>query len=515
MEFGIFSLIPPLLAIILAVTLKQTVLALFIGGWVGVTMLSGFNPIAGLLAYFGDYVIPSMASDFNANLILFVLFIGAFMGILRRSGATHGLEQLATRKIKSRKGAMFIAWLSCFAFIFTEPPIIIGYIMRPITDKFNISRVKLAYITDSMGAPLATVSPFAPHTSFVASLIAAEIAAIGVAGTGWSMLVASFPFLLYSWLSMGVSLFIVLTEMDFGPMYDAEKRAIEEGKVYGDDDVLMTQELKDYELEEGQEIPASHFFIPLITLIAIVFVYIFVTGNIVENGFIGAFGNTNVVMAITIGVFAALIVASIIALGSKRVNLAELMESFIQGMGANIMIPVILVLAWSIGSIISDLGLPAYLTGFISDANLSGAVPAFSFLVGCVVAFASGSSWGVYSIMLPLAIPIAHATGISIPLAIGASVSGGLFGDHCSPISDTTIMASSSAACDHIQHVNTQLPYCLTIAVSLFIGYLVAGVTAQPVLAIVIGVVLTFAAFIIVHRSKKKKGDILNEKNIA
>lgn len=506
MDFGIWSLLPPLITIVLAIVTRQTIFSLLVGCFVGAVMLSGGNPILGAISMINDYMIPSMASDFNANLLLFVALIGGFMGVLRTSGASKGLENLAVEKIKSRKGALTLTWASCFAFIFTEPSVIVGYIMRPITDRFKIPRVKLAYITDAMGAPVATVSPLAPHTSFIVSLLVAEIAALGLGFEGWELFFKSIPYVLYSWLAILVTLMVIRTGVDFGPMLDAEKRALETGEVIGPEDrpMIVSQPISD-NMPEDANVPAYQFFIPLITLIGTVFAYILWSGDVVSNGFLGAFMNTHVLRAISYGVFAATVVAIIIPIIRRTSTLDELMDGWLAGASGQFIVFAILVLAWSIGGVIGNLGLAGYLAGIVGKANAQAIIPAVIFLVGCLVAFATGSSWGVYSIMIPIAVPIAVATDISLPLIIGASISGGLFGDHCSPISDTTIMSSAGAACDHIEHVRTQIPYALTIAISIFIGYLVAGLSGLSWLSIVISFVLTPIVFIVFNRASLRK----------
>lgn len=503
---GILSLLPPIVTIVLAVITKDTIISLLIGALLGATILSGWNPLVGTVKLFQDYIVPSIGN--NTGLFLFVALIGGFMGVLRISGSLKGLEKFSENHIHSRKSALTLTWASCFAFLFTEPPVIVGYIMRPITDRFRVSRVKLAYVTDAMGAPLASVSPLAPHTSFIASLIATQIAALGIAGTGWGIYIKAMPFVAYSWISIILAFLVVRVGLDYGPMYAAEKRAVETGETLGENDVPMVSESGDYGISDDIKGRPYFFFVPLLVLFVTILVYIFWSGKIFSNGFIGAFAKSDVVLAITLGVTAATLTSAIIGGANKNAGYKDIVGAWVKGISGQVLILIILVLAWSIGSIIVKLGIQSYISGIVSGSAIVKMVPALAFLAGCIVSFASGSSWGVFSIMIPIVVPIANATGISLPLCIGAAVSGGLFGDHCSPISDTTIMSSSGAASDHIEHVKTQLPYALTIAVSLLVGYIAAGITGIDWLSLIIGLAGTIVIYLVCGNYYRRKGGV-------
>lgn len=236
MNYGIISLLPPLIAIFMALKTKQTLLSLFVGVWVGATIINGWNPLVGFAKSFTDFVIPSMADPWNAGMLVLVSLAGGFMYILRASGASRAFAQSATRKIKNRKQAQLVTWCSAFAFSYTEPCLILGTIMRPITERMKISRAKLAYILDSMGCSLSSFSPICSYGPFITSLIAAQLVALGVGDNPWIVYFQMFPYNLYALFNMLTVLVVILTGLDVGHMYFAEKRAIETGELLAKED---------------------------------------------------------------------------------------------------------------------------------------------------------------------------------------------------------------------------------------------------------------------------------------
>lgn len=484
MEYGIISLLPPAIAIAFALKTKQTILSLFVGVWVGATILYNWNPVVGFVKTISDFIIPAIGDEWNAGLLLLVSLAGGFVHILKISGAAEAFAQIVTKKINTKKKAQTMTWASAFLFSYTEPVLILGTIMRPITDKLKVARVKLAYIIDSMGSPLASFSPISSYGPFIVGLIATQLTALGLSDNPWSLYLSMFPYNLYGMFAMLTVLFVIQTRFDIGSMYTAEKRADETGEVLGEDDRPLVQD-ESITLPEDYQMTLKNFLVPMITLIGTIFAVIFWSGDVVKNGLQGAFLNANIVLALCTGFIAGSAGAIFIAVTTKLKTFTVAFNEWTKGIMQLMIVPMILVMAWSIGSVTTQMEVGAYLTNVIDSFLPSVFVPALIFVIGSAIAFATGSSWGVWSIMMPIALPMAHGLELSLPIVIGAVISGGLFGDHCSPISDTTIMSSTGAACDHIEHVRTQLPYAFIVGVGTIAGFLLGGLTGNVSLSLI------------------------------
>lgn len=476
MEYGIICLLPPIIAIVLALKTKQTLPSLFIAVWVGATIIKGWNPIAGFTAIISEYMIPSIASEYNAGLLVLVTMAGGFAYMLKITGAAEAFAKLVTKSINTQKKGQVITALSAFIFCYTEPCLILGTIMRPITDRVRVSRAKLSYMLDSLGCNLASFSPISSYGPFISGLIATELAAAGLKGNEWGLYIKMFPFNMYSLFAMIVVFLVAIFGLNIGPMYEEEKRCAETGEPLPEGLTPLVPE-KDVELPEDYNLRLINFLLPMLGLFITIFATIFITGDIGANGLRGAFVNASITLAITMGFMVGSIVAGIVGVATGLFNVNAGFNGFIQGMTNLISVPFILIMAWSMGSVTSTMGVGTYLAGIVEAHLTAGLVPAIVFAFGALISFATGSSWGVWSIMMPIAFPMAVAFNIPLPYVIGAVISGGLFGDQCSPISDTTVLSSTGASCNHILHVSTQLPYGLTIGVSAFISYLFGGLT--------------------------------------
>lgn len=503
-DYGILSLIPPIITIVLALKTKQTLLSLFIGVWMGSTIINGYNPLVGFAKVVGDYMIPAIGNPYNASLLVLVTIAGGFVHMLRKTGAAEAFAKVATKKIDTARKGQVVTWVSAFLFSYTEPCLILGTIMRPVTDAVRVSRAKLAYILDSMGCNLASFSPISSYGPFITGLIATQLAAASISANEWGIYVRMFPFNLYGIFAMLTVLIIAITGLDLGPMYEEEKRARETGKLLPDGVQPIISEAK-VNFPEDYNLTIKNFIIPMATLFISIFATIFWTGDIASNGFRGAFINADITLAICMGFMGGGIAAALVGIFTGLFNFTEAFNGFVEGMEALIMVPFILVLAWSMGGITGDMGVGDFLTEVVQNYLVGGLVPALIFLFGALISFATGSSWGVWAIMMPIAVPMAIAFDIPIPYIVGAVVGGGLFGDQCSPISDTTIMSSTGAACDHILHISTQLVYGITVGASAFIGYLFGGLTGQYLLSILVTAVILVVLLVVFNRISKRK----------
>lgn len=502
MEYGFLSLLPPLLAIIIAIITKQTVVALFLGVWFGATVMNEWNPVSGFTYTVNEIMVPSIADPWNASLILLVVFTGGFINVLRTTGAGQAFGEFATRKVNTRQKGQNFVWGSAFLFSYTEPVLILGTVTRPITDKLKISRVKLAYIVDSMGSPVASMSPISVYAPFITGLIATQLAALSVSENPWSLFIQMIPFHLYGIFAIVGVLLVINMKIDIGPMYKAEQRAINTGKLYGEHDKLMINDTGD---GESVEADIFSFLIPLALLFAGIFGVIFWTGDISANGLRGAFLNADIIFAITTGFFLGSVGGILYAKLRYRQPLEELLNGYVDGVMQVMIVPVILVMAWSIGTVATEMGLGDVISHYVGSYLPAFLVPVIIFILGGLIAFASGSSWGVFSIMIPIAIPMGIALDIELPLVIGAAISGGVFGDHCSPISDTSIMSSTGSAADHMEHIRTQLPYSIIIALSACSGFLMNGITQNSIAGIITTAVVLVAILLFVNNRMKRR----------
>ena len=491
--YGVLCLIPPIVAIGLALWTKQTIFSLFIAVWLGSTMMNGFNPLVGFVKIISDYVIPSLSG--NASLIVLVTLSGGMIAMLRTTGAAEAFATKVTKVINTAKKGQVVTCLSAFIFSYTEPCLMLGTIMRPVTDMVRISRAKLAYILDSMGCNLAALSPISSYGPFITGLIAAELLAAGIEGSEWGIWLNMLPFNLYGVFAMITVLIVAAFGLNFGPMYKEEKRARETGKLLGDGIQPLVPEVKN-ELPQGYKLTMWNFIIPILFLFGSLFATIFWSGDLVNNGLVECFRNANITLAICIAFMGGAVGAGIMGVSTKLFSVTKAFDTFVNGMAELISVPFILVCAWSLGS-------SEFLIHIVENYLTPGLVPALVFLFGALISFSTGSSWGVWSIMMPIAFPMAVAFDISIPFVVGAVIGGGLFGDQCSPISDTTVLSSTGASCNHVVHVMTQLPYGITVGISAFLGFLFGGLTGQYILSIVVtAVILVVVLFALTQLTK-------------
>ena len=506
--YGTFwALVPPVIAITLALITKEAYSSLFIGVTVGALFSQGFSPIGALNMIVNDGLVAAIKD--NAGIFLFLVLLGIIVALVNAAGGSAAFGRWASKNIKTKVGASLATFLLGILIFIDDyfNCLTVGTVMRPVTDKTHISRVKLAYITDAMGAPLVSMSPISDNGVYLVGLLAAEIAALNLTGVGaYDLYFGMFQFNLYGVFSVITVLLVILFGLDVGPMYKAEKLAIETGKTYSDTDNLIATP-PETDFAEDCKLSMANFLAPMITLILTIFAVVFYTGQIWVNGFIGCFGHANIQMAIAMCFLTGSIAAGIVGIKSKLITLGGAIDKWTKGAASMMQVIMILVCAWSISGLTKSMNIGQFLTGVVQDSIPAALIPAILFLIGVVVSFATGSSWGVWALGMPIALPMANAMGIPLTLAIGAVVSGGLFGDHCSPISDTTIQSSTSACCDHLQHVKTQLPYALTVGISSLIGFLFAGLVA-PVLALPVTLVCIIAALLVMKNISRKQAAV-------
>ncbi|PJA97480.1 MAG: sodium:solute symporter [Ignavibacteriales bacterium CG_4_9_14_3_um_filter_34_10] len=489
-NFGFWSLLPPIFAIGLAIKTKQVFVSLLFGIWFGWIILSGGNLINGTTATV-QALVDVFKDAGNTRTIMFSSLVGALIAFIQHSGGVEGfvnkvyifLEKLEARKFgNSRVIVQLIAWVTG-VMIFVESSInalTVGSVFRPIFDKLQIPREKLAFIADSVSAPTCILIPLNAWGAYIMGLIAAQ----GFANP-FDVLVHAFPFNFYPMFAMAVVLFIILSQKDFGPMKKAEERARKTGKVIRDGAVpLISAEVVSMEKKEGVKAKSRNMLIPIFVMVAMMPLMLIYTGwNQVENieslpYYLRIFeaigkgsGSTSVLYSVLTSIF-----VSAFLYGSQKIfTFKETIDLIFKGISGLIPLALLMMLAFAIGNVCKALGTGIY-TAELSKAWLSpNFVPVIIFLVACFIAFATGTSWGTFAIMIPIAVPMAQTLDANVYITIAAALGGGVFGDHCSPISDTTIIASMASASDHIDHVKTQLPYAITAGLITTLIYLVIG----------------------------------------
>lgn len=489
MNYGFLSLLPPIVAVVLAIASKNVILSLFCGGLTGALIFCAGNPFAAVKSMIGDYFFIQLTDSYNAGVIVLIVFIGGFIKLVEKSGGAQAFSKSVYKIVNTKLKAQLCAWLGGILIFFSDlgTPLLVGPVFRPLFDKLKISRQKLAWILDSTSSPVAILIPFIGWGVYIMGLIQAEFDNLGVPDSDYTTFVQAIPFQLYAILAILLIPLVAFTRKDFSLMKQAEERAALQE--------TATEDAAAETVPDGKYSIRNARPIMVILPIIVVFATLFIT--LAPQGFpFQKVGGNDFRVALTMGYFFGAVVLMALILLFKVMDFKQMFKIYIDGMKSMTDVAITLILAWSLGSMISGLGTANFIVESMQSIRFSPVlVPAFIFLFGAFVSFATGSSWGTFAIMMPLAIPMAHAFEIPFALAVGAVLSGGLFGDHCSPISDTTILSSTGAECDLVEHVKTQLPYALVNGTISFVCYLVAGATRSPLtvlLAVAIQLVVIF-----------------------
>ena len=523
-DVGWLSILPALLAIAAALVFRQVIVALFLGVWLGAWIVTG-DPLwgwaTGLFATIQTYILDALADDDHAAIILFSMMIGGTVGLIQKNGGTAAIVDTVTGWARTAGRGQLATALLGVAVFFDDyaNTLIVGGTMRPITDRLRVSREKLAYLVDSTAAPIASLA-------FVTTWIGYEVGLIGDAvdklpgydEAAYSVFLGSIPYSFYPLLALFFVFTVVLTKRDFGPMLAAERRARRSGQLFRPGSSAEAAEAESELLEPPSGAPKRlvNALLPIAVLVVGVLVGLWITGRaaVLENGdpltLKNVIGEANSYAAMMWASLASVVVAVVLSVGQRILTLEQAMEAWFAGMRSMLLAIVILVLAWALSNVNDALGTSAWLIDQLSGSLAPGVVPALVFLLAAATAFATGSSWGTMGILMPLVIPLAwgvlaadglHTSGEYTHIiysTVSAVLAGSVWGDHCSPISDTTILSSLASQCDHIDHVRTQLPYALTVGlVALVLGTLPTGFNAPwwlmlPICAAVLWAVVRF-----------------------
>ncbi|GAA0178752.1 Na+/H+ antiporter NhaC family protein [Clostridium sediminicola] len=473
MEFGLVSLLPPILAIILAIVTKQVFLSLFAGIFLGEILLHGWALFPALNASLGR-IIDVFAEGWVTKTVLFSLLVGGVITLVQASGGVDGFVDYLTEKtklVKNEKAAQLLAFIIGIV-VFIESSITIltsGTVARPLTDKYKVSREKLAYIIDSTSAPICSLIPLNAWGATLMGLIAVQVSNGVIEGNPTTLLIKSIPFNFYSIIAVLAVAYYIFTGKDWGPMKTAEERVKTTGKLMKEGAVpVVDVEATQIPTKDGVQPKASNMILPIAVLIACMPIFLLITG---EGNLLNGSGSTSVFWSVLV----SLTFSAIYYRAQNIMKLEEFMGYVYKGIGSMIPVVTILIFSIAIGNVVSDVGTGSFMASLVEGRINGGYGPAIIFVMGCLIAFSTGTSWGTFALMMPIAIQMAVAMDANVLVSIGAVISGAIMGDHCSPISDTTIISSMAAATDHIEHVKTQIPYALANSVVTLVLFLIAG----------------------------------------
>ena len=461
-----YSVLPPLLAIALAIWSKQVVLSLFAGIWMGHTLLSQFNPLAGLVAGL-DGMINVFTNPGDARVLVFTLLVGSLIATIEHTGGVRGFVRYleARRWVHNGFRAQILAWAVGLV-IFVESSItllVAGSVSRPLFDRYRVSREKLAYLIDATSAPVCVMIPLNAWGAFIISIVAST----GVENP-MQVFIAAVPLNLYAISAILLAGVVIWKNINIGPMKKAEART-QGGEVLWPGSVPLIDVSAEHDVADEKDPPSAWLMVlPIVAMVLMMPVSLYVTGdgNIIEGS-----GSVAVLWSVCF----AIVVAWTMTLARGGSSVSELIHVFMKGAGDLLPIAIILLLALALGDVAKTLGTGVYVANVVSGNIPPVLLAPLVFLVSAFIAFSVGSSWGTFAIMIPIAVPVAMTLGTPVPLLLGAAISGAIFGDHASPISDTTVLASMASASDHIEHVRTQLPYALIAAAIAAVGFLLIG----------------------------------------
>ena len=504
-RFGLFTLIPPIVAIVLAFITKNVVISLFIGVLSGgfILNLTGFNVFGALTQAFLDFIdraLNSLADPWNAGIIMQVLVIGGVINLVAKMRGAKAIAEALAKKAKTAKSTQLITWFLGICVFFDDyaNSLIVGPIMRPVADKMKISRERLAFIIDATAAPIAGLAIISTWIGLEVSLISEGFETIGVEASGFVVFLQTIPYRFYNILILAFIVITTITLREFGPMRKAEIAARKSKDLAGEEVVATSSHMDELEPKEGVKLSIWNAIVPIGALIISAVVAFYYSGYstimagddtaiqaIITNSplsfkaILETFAASDASVALFQSALFASIVAIIMSVCKKIFTISEAIEAWVDGMKGLIITGVILILAWSLGSVIKELGTAQYLVEALNGAIPAFLLPSLIFVLGAVISFSTGTAYGTMSILMPLAIPLAYKINPEMSFVIvstSAVLTGAIFGDHCSPISDTTILSSMGAGCNHIDHVKTQMWYALFVAaITILFGYIPAG----------------------------------------
>ena len=495
-----WSLVPPIVAIALALITKEVYSSLFVGILIGGLLYAGGNPEGTVLHVFSDGIVSVLSDPYNVGILIFLVILGSIVAMMNKAGGSAAFGRWASSKIKTPAGAQ-LATIALGVLIFIDDYfncLTVGSVMRPVTDKQNVSRAKLAYLIDATAAPVCIIAPISSWAAAVAGFVEGE--------DGFSLFIRAIPYNYYALLTIVMMVGMVLMHEEYGPMALHEANA-RKGDLFTTGN--HPYEAMDEEVAEaGDNGHVADLVIPIFSLIVCCVIGMIYTGGFFEGAdFVTAFSQSDASVGLALGGFFGLVITVVLYMIRRVMKFRDLMACLPEGFKA--MVPAILILtfAWSLKAMTDSLGAKEYVAALVkaSTGSFVSLLPAIIFLVGCFLAFATGTSWGTFGILIPIVVDAFSATDPQLMIiAISACMAGAVCGDHCSPISDTTIMASAGAQCEHVNHVSTQLPYAITAAAVSCVSYIVAGFVRNVVISLIVAVALMLATLTVIKMTAAK-----------
>ena len=484
-----WALVPPIIAIVLALITKEVYSSLFIGIIAGGLLYSGFSFEGTVNHVFCDGIIASVADSYNVGILVFLVILGILVSLMNRAGGSKAFGDWASKHIKTRVGAQ-LATILLGVLIFIDDYfncLTVGSVMRPVTDKHKISRAKLAYLIDSTAAPICIIAPISSWAAAVAGFVPGQ-------ENGIALFISTIPYNFYALLTIVMMIALAVSGRDFGPMALHEKNAIEKNDLFTTPDRPYADKSDETVSSKGKVVD---LVIPVIALVLCCVVGMNYTGGFFSGeSFVDSFANSDASVGLVFGSFFGLVITLILYLVRKVLSFSECMECIPEGFKSMVAPILILTFAWSLKAMTDSLGAKTYVAAFVEN-SLTGYIsllPALVFIVAVFLSFSTGTSWGTFGILIPIVVSVFDGKDYAMMIiSMSACMAGAVCGDHCSPISDTTIMSSAGAQSNHLNHVSTQFPYAITCAFVSFICYAVAGYAKNPVVPLIVGVALIIA----------------------
>ncbi len=467
-------LLPPIIAIVLALWTRQVYLSLFVGLLFGTTILAGGNPILGMREL-AEQLVAVFADAGNTRIVFFCMLVGSLIALVQASGGVQGFINWAQRRGwgTTRRGAELLAMVVGLI-IFVESSITslaVGAVSRPFFDQVKLPREKLAYYCDATSAPVCMMIPLNGWGAYTLGLLGAQGVTVGAVG----LLAKSLVFNFYSWFAIIFALVLAVTGWGFGPMKRAEQRAAEGDLIRPGSNPLVSEEVADLKPVAGAPNKMVDFLLPIGVMIGMIFVGLWITG---EGNLMAGSGSTSVLWAVSTGILMAMLMYAVPRGNKAIMNLSDSTDLVIKGAMGLLPATILIVFAFALGQVSRALEMGPYMVSLIGEDTPAWWLPALVFIMSAFVSFTLGSSWTAFAILIPIALPLADGLGVAPALMLGAVLAGGVYGDHASPLSDTSIISSMASACDHVDHINSQLPYTLVVAGISIVAFLVAGAMA-------------------------------------
>lgn len=496
-----WALVPPIVAIGLALITKEVYSSLFVGILVGGLFYSGFSFEGTVLHMFNGGFLSVLSDSYNVGILIFLVILGSIVALMNKAGGSAAFGRWAGSKIKSRTGAQ-LSTIALGVLIFIDDYfncLTVGSVMRPVTDKQKISRAKLAYLIDATAAPVCIIAPISSWAAAVTGFVEGE--------DGFSLFIRAIPYNYYALLTIVMMIAMVIMKLEFGSMAVHEKNAGEKG------DLFTTKERPYAGMENADKITTNgkviDLVIPILSLIVCCVIGMLYTGGFFSGvDFVTSFSQSDASVGLALGGFFGLLITIVLYLIRRVLSFHDIMSCIPEGFKA--MVPAILILtfAWTLKAMTDSLGAAEFVAKVMESCagGLMSMLPAIIFLVGCFLAFATGTSWGTFGILIPIVVAVfANSNPELMIISISACMAGAVCGDHCSPISDTTIMASAGAQCEHVNHVSTQLPYAVVAAAISFVTYIIAGFIQNAAICLIIGIVFMLGTLFVIQKIQGQK----------